>query len=148
MLRTLGTACLLAATTLAGSGCSDSSPGISVSVAGQFRRSNGALVDMAEANPEAWDRVCVLGPYAGNAAAQKTLGFEWDAEGKTAIRRSDGIALLVFVQGNHVAAYAEHPRNLGDFVPMSGKCLARAQARFQQAHEAKGRPAGLYPKPG
>jgi hypothetical protein len=144
--RALSTACLLALTVLAGSACSDASPGISVSIAGQFRRSNGGLVDLAEANPAAWERVCVLGPHSGNAAVKSLLGFDWDAEGRTAIRDNDGIALLLFVQGKQVSAFAENPRNLGDFAPLSGKCFARAHARFQQAHESNGRPAGLYPR--
>src|SRR4051794_14351008 len=73
--------------TLAGlQACSDSEPRISVSIAGQFRRSAGALVDLAEANPAAWDRVCVLGPLTDNRFAKRTLGFDWDAEGKTVIR--------------------------------------------------------------
>ena len=148
LLRTTTLACLSALTTLTGVGCSDASPGISVSIAGQFRRSNGAKVDLAEANAGPWDRVCVLASGADNGAAKKVLGFDWDSEGKTAIRDNDGIALLVFVRGTQVAAFAEHPRNLGDFAPMSGRCFTRGQARFQQALDAPGKPAGLYPKPG
>ena len=147
MIRACCLAGLLAVATTAGTGCSDASPGISVNLAGQFRRSNGGLVDLAEANPQAWDRVCVLAPYADNAAAKRLLGFDWDVEAKTAIHRNDGIALLLFVRGRDVADFIEHPRNLGDFVPQANKCFPRANARFQQAFEAKGRPAGLYPKP-
>ena len=145
MIRSACLVGLLAIATSSGVGCSDASPGISVNIAGQFRRSNGGRVDLAEANPQAWDRVCVLAPYADNAAAKRLLGFDWNAEAKTAIRRNDGIALLLFVRGNQVAGFAEHPRNLGDFVPQANKCFPRAQARFRQAFEAKGKPAGLYP---
>ena len=139
-------ACMLAA--LAGplAACNDADPAISVSIAGQFRRSAGAKVDLVEANPGEWDRVCILGPYSDNAAARQTLGFDWNVEGRTPIRRNDGIAVLLFVRGNEVTEHIEHPRNLGDFVPNSRKCIARADARFYQARETKDRSPGLYPK--
>ena len=138
--------CVLAAIVGAAAGCSEADPAISVSIAGQFRRSAGGNVDLVEANPGEWDRVCVLGPYSDNAAAKRTLGFDWDVEGRTPIRRNDGIAVLLFVRGKEVTEHIEHPRNLGDFVPNSGKCIARANARFYQASETKEKPAGLYPK--
>jgi len=139
-------AALIALAILACSACSDSEPKISVSIAGQFRRSAGAVVDLAEANPSGWDRVCVLAPYSTNAFAKHTLGFDWDAEGKSVIHRNDGINLLVFVTGNHVSDFVEHPRNLGDFASLSGKCFPRASAKFEQKPESKAGPAGLYPK--
>jgi hypothetical protein len=138
--------CLLAALAAVLAGCSEADPAISVSIAGQFRRSAGGTVDLVEANPGEWDRVCILGPYSDNAAAKQTLGFDWDVEGRTPIRRNDGIAVLLFVRGNQVTAHVEHPRNLGDFVPNSRKCIARADARFYQARETKDRSPGLYPK--
>ena len=145
MTRGLATSGLLALLVFGGVACSDASPGISVAIAGQFRRSNGGLVDLAEANPKPWQRVCVLGSYSVNADAKKLLGFDWDAEHRTSIRENDGIMLLLFVQGKQVVDFVEHPRNLGNFFPVGGKCFARAQARFQQMHERPGRPAGLYP---
>jgi hypothetical protein len=127
-------------------GCHDSSPGISVNIAAQFRDSGGGDVDLRKAYEDPWDRVCMLGPYSSNAVARKTLGFDWDAEGKTAIRRNDGIVLLLFVHSRQVVAHAEHPRNLGDFVNLSGQCFPRDRARFDQRRESpKGAP-GLYPK--
>ena len=142
-MRSLVIAALLVSTLGA---CSEADPGISVAIAGQFRRSAGGNVDLVEANPGAWDRVCVLGPYSDNAAAKRVLGFDWNVEGRTPIRRNDGIAVLLFVRGNEVTEHVEHPRNLGDFVPNSRKCIARADARFYQARETKDKPAGLYPK--
>jgi hypothetical protein len=47
-------------------------------IAEQFEASGNTSVDLAQANPEPWDKVCVLGPYATNAAAREMLGFEWD----------------------------------------------------------------------
>jgi hypothetical protein len=138
--------CLLAVLAGLAVGCSEADPAISVSIAGQFRRSAGGNVDLVEANPGEWDRVCVLGPNSDNAAAKRLLGFDWDVEGRTPIRRNDGIAVLLFVRGKEVTEHIEHPRNLGDFVPNSRKCIARADARFYQASETRERPAGRYPK--
>jgi hypothetical protein len=135
---------LLALSAMAG--CTDSSPGISVAVSGEFRRSNGALVDLSEANPDPWDRVCIFGPGADKAAVKKALGFAWDSETKSVIRSNDGIALLVFASGRKVSSFAEHQRNMGDFATLDGKCFVRAKARFEQDGESKGHPAGMYPK--
>jgi hypothetical protein len=52
------------------------------------------------------------------------------------------------VSGGKVAAYAEHPRNLGDFANLSGQCFPRAQAHFVQRSASKQGPIGLYPKQG
>lgn len=126
--------------------CTEADPAVSVSIAGQFRRSAGGKVDLVAANPGAWDRVCALAPYSGNDAARRVLGFDWDVEGRTPIRRNDGIVVLLFVRGREVTAHVEHPRNLGDFIPLAGKCVARADAQFYQARESARGPAGLYPK--
>jgi hypothetical protein len=128
-------------------GCHDSSPGISVNIAAQFRDTAGGTVDLRQAYEADWDRVCVLGPGSGNGAARRTLGFEWDADDKSVIHRNDGIALLLFVRGKEVVAYAEHPRNLGDFANLSGQCFARASASFYQRRKsAQGAAAGMHPK--
>ena len=119
---------------------------LSAAVSGEFRRSNGALVDLAEANPDPWDRVCIFGPGADNSAVKKALGFAWDAEKESVIRTNDGIALLVFASGKKVASFAEHQRNMGDFATLDGKCFPRAKARFEQNGESKGHPAGMYPR--
>jgi len=144
-MRSLVIAALLVSTLGA---CSEADPGISVAIAGQFRRSAGGNVDLVEANPGAWDRVCVLGPYSDNKAAKATLGFDWDAEKLTPIKRNDGIAVLLFVRGKQVTEHVEHPRNLGDFATLSGKCIPRERARFYQASESNRGMAGLYPKEG
>ena len=129
-------------------GCSESESGIAVSIAGQFRRTNGATIDLVAANPQAWDRVCMLGPYSDNAAAKKALGFDWDVESRTAISSNDGIALLLFAQGQQVIEIVEHPRNLGDFSTLTGQCFPRARARFYQNTQPQAGLPGLYPKPG
>ena len=117
-----------------------------MNIAAQFRDSAGGGVDLTKSYEADWDRVCFLAPYSSNATASATLGFDWDAEGKTAIKRNDGIVLLLFVHAKQVAAYAEHPRNLGDFAHLSGQCFPRAQARFVQRSESNQGPAGMYPQ--
>lgn len=91
--------------------------------------SEGA-VDLQAAVPVEWERVCVLGPYSGNADAARTLGFDWPVEQHARISQRDDISLLLFVRGNDVAAAVEHGRKSGDFSPLSGLCFRRGQARF------------------
>jgi hypothetical protein len=93
-------------------------------------RSGGDEVDMSLAFPDNWRLMCVLGPYANNAAVMATLGFSWDAEGRTSIAHNDGIALLLFVEGQTVTNHLEHPRGSGDFTHLSGKCFRREDAQF------------------
>ncbi|MES2322295.1 MAG: hypothetical protein V4633_08545 [Pseudomonadota bacterium] len=107
---------------------------ISEAIAQQFTRSGGSHVDLATAAPGPWEKVCILGPYSDNAVVQKTLGFAWNAEEKSTILLNDGISLLVFVQGNTVVAYVEHPRGSGDFSNLTATCHARSLASF--AHVA------------
>src|SRR5215217_8088707 len=87
----------------------------SKTIAKQFEQSGRTSVDLAEAVPGQWDRVCVIGPYNDNAAVRTTLGFDWDAQSQTSIYVNDGISLLLFVSGGRVVQYVEHPRNSGDF---------------------------------
>ena len=143
--KTLQALALVSLLLFGAAGCHDSSPGISVNIAAQYRDGSGG-VDLGKSYEGEWDRVCFLGPYASNATARSTLGFDWDAEGKTAIRRNDGIVVLLFVRAKQVAAYAEHPRNLGDFANLSGQCYPRSQARFIQQQPSPQGKSGMYPR--
>lgn len=121
---------------------------ISDSIARQFKASRGARVDLALAYPAAWDRVCVLGPYADDGTARRALGFDWSAETKSSIHYSDTISVLVFVRANEVVSYVEHPRNKGDFSNLSEHCYARAKAVFRQLDHPDHGWAGLFASPG
>jgi len=136
---------LLALALVAAGGCSDSKPGVSVNIAGQMEKSGGTKVDLAQANTDPWDRVCMLAPMQNQSVTRKMLGFEWSAGDHTAITRNDGISLLIFVQGNQVAKFTEHPRNLGDFASLTGRCFPRDKAVFYQAPNSQGRAGGMYP---
>ena len=109
-------------------GCKDYSAAIS----DQFNASGKESIDLERAIPSNWDKVCVLGPYTDNAAASKTLGFGWPVESRSDIRDSDGISLLVFVSGKSVIEHVEHPRNMGDFANLSGRCFTPSEARFKR----------------
>lgn len=104
----------------------------------QFMASQTAPVDLSAVGPASWERVCILSPYTNNQRAEHVLGFKWDAESKTSIAGSDGINVLVFVQGQRVVAYTEHPRNLGDFSKLQPRCLVRSQATVKRESDFNG----------
>lgn len=80
----------------------------------------------------------MLSPYTTNQSAEQVLGFKWDAESRTSIAGSDGINVLVFVQKQQVVAYAEHPRNKGDFSNLQPRCLPRSQSTLKRESGAEG----------
>jgi len=82
--------------------------------------------------------MCILTPYTDNAQAEKVLGFKWGAEDKTSIAGSDGINVLVFIKDNEVIGYTEHPRNKGDFVNVTPKCITQDHAKFEYVSDDNG----------
>jgi hypothetical protein len=121
------------------------SPEISSAISEQLARTGGRSVDLATVVKHSWDRVCILGPYSNNKIAQSTLGFEWDAELRTSIQFNEGISLLVFVSGQDVVAYVEHPRNMGDFSNLTARCFPRSNAQFNYDPHPKNGWPGLFP---
>ena len=119
-------------------GCSSGNSPISEQITVQFEVSKTAPIDLSVVGPTSWDRVCVLGPYTTNETAEKVLGFKWDAESKTSIAGSDGVNVLVFVHNQQVVAYAEHPRNKGDFSKLQSRCLPRSNATVIREPGASG----------
>lgn len=103
---------------------------ISYDIESQLNRSQTEAINLQTVGPADWESMCVLEPYTSNQRAAEILGFEWDAESETEIDRSDGINVLVFVRGDEVVAFTEHPRNKGDFVGIEPKCFSRQQAVF------------------
>ncbi len=110
---------------------------ISQNITQQFN-AGGAVLDLSIVGPDTWERVCVLGPYTDNAAAERVLGFKWDLAKNSSIREKDGTNLLVFVQQQAVVTFTEHPRNQGDFAEVAGKCFDRGQAKFDRQVEKSG----------
>ena len=108
-------------------GCTDYSSRIS----DQFNATGRTSIDLMQAVPITWDKLCILGPYSGDEEAERTLGFKWPAERRTSIENNDGIALLLFVQNNSVVEYIEHPRDQGDFAPLASQCFKSSNAKFK-----------------
>jgi putative lipase involved disintegration of autophagic bodies len=125
-------------------GCTEKNP-TSAAIAKQFTDTGGQLVNLAKISPNAWSRVCILGPYSNNEAAAQALGFSWDLEGKTSVFSSDAVSLLVFANSQEVIFYVEHPRNQGDFSNLSKQCFAKAQARFSHDSRPDEGWPGLFP---
>lgn len=100
-------------------------------------RSQEPVLDLSVAEPSAWDRVCVFSPYStSDLHGRRTLGFSWDMDHLTLISSNEGISLLVFASGQHVVAFAEHPRVEGDFAHLGGRCFVRDRAKFQRETRA------------
>lgn len=119
---------------------------VSDSIARNFKATEGKTVNLAAAVPGNWERVCILGPYSDNTAAKRALGFDWNIERKTTIQNNEGISLLLFLQGQSVLQYAEHPRSAGDFTNLSGRCFGRDAAVFFYVPFPKRGWHGLFPK--
>jgi hypothetical protein len=118
----------LALVALCLSACTNPTDNISTKLTAQFDSSNSRLIDISRIGPKVWDRFCVLGPYTMNDEAAKILGFEWNVEQHSSVTTDDWINLLAFVSRNEVVAYAEHPRNKGDFLKLEPRCLSRHQS--------------------
>ena len=119
---------------------------ISHEIAKQFELSGRRSVDLAKAAPGPWEKVCIIGPYMDNTGVSATLGFEWDSRSKTSILTNDSISLLLFVRGNQVVEYVEHPRKHGDFSNLNTRCFAREKALFMQDQAPAAGWPGLIPK--
>lgn len=112
----------------------------------QFHSSGRTFVNLANVVQDAWDKVCILGPYSTSKHAYDTLGFAWPVEEKSTISTSDHIALLLFVKNQTVLEFVEHPRRDGDFANLSLQCFKREEAIFHHlTNPQKGWP-GLFPQ--
>ena len=77
----------------------------------------------------AWDRVCIFGPYSPDDKVEAVTGIHGAGERAYDIRSNDGINVLMFIDGGHIAASVAHPRGRGDFGPeVVRKCYSREQA--------------------
>jgi hypothetical protein len=103
-----------------------------------LRASQGAVIDLSREMPGDWERVCILGPYSGDEAAAKALGFDWKVDAHSSIRSSDTISLMVLVKGGEVTRDIDVPRRDGDFSGLSGQCFTRASAKFTMKQQSQG----------
>jgi hypothetical protein len=104
-----------------------------------LERTGRTSIDLAKVVPGDWEKVCVLGPYTDNAAVRDTIGFDWDAQSKTSMFSSDGASLLLFVRGQDVVEYVEHPRWQGDFSNLTGRCFPKNRSIFVHSQSDKWR---------
>jgi hypothetical protein len=118
--------------------CTSSDNSISQKIIAELNSSPLAPIDLAKIGPPTWEKVCVLGSYTTNGEAEKILGFKWDVEQKSTVTKNDGINLLVFVKGQDVLAYTEHPRNKGDFSELQSRCLSRKQSTLLRKSDSNG----------
>ena len=118
--------------------CSPGDGSISAQITEKFEAGGSAPINLTQVGPPSWERVCVLGPYTTNEAAEQVLGFKWDVQSKSSIGSSDGINLLVFLKNQEVSAYTEHRRDKGDFLELKPRCIGRNQASLLSRVEASG----------
>lgn len=127
-------------------GCEAPVSKISEELTRQFQASGRSFVNLAEVVPAPWEKVCILGPFSDNKAVATTLGFDWPEISKSSIETDKDIALLLFVNGNKVVEFVDHPRRDGDFTNLSRQCYSRQRAIFVHlTNPPKGYP-GLFPK--
>jgi len=87
-------------------------------------------IELSEALPGEWDRVCVLSPYSTNEMAEEIVGKSVNVELRSSIDGSDSIALLVTMKSGRVEKLIEVPRNSVDFAALGGKCFPREDSVF------------------
>ena len=87
---------------------------------------NGEDVDLRTLARFSWDRVLVVDAGTSRAAISRRLGHEW-----TGIDTVDGGDLLIFLDGSHVARFADYRGN-GQFADVSRPfaSLPRSRAVF------------------
>lgn len=128
--------------------CAPGDSKVTNEIARKFKQSGGKSINLVEAVPSSWEKVCILGPYSNNKVAEEVLGFSWDVEARTSILLNEGISLLLFVRGKEVVESKEHPRGDGDFSNLTRKCFARENAIFiHDPNPSEGWP-GLFPSIG
>ena len=113
---------------------------VSTKLSEQMRRGPVTTIDFATIARFPWDRMYVFGPYTSAAQINASLGFQWQGVRWTSIDSSKGHNLVVFVKGNEVVHWFEHPRNRGELEDLADpNGYAREEAQFQVYRTADGR---------
>ena len=73
------------------------------------------FLDVRRVMPFGWEALYIFPPHTPIDHIERTLGFKWRKAKDTRIDERDDITLLVFITGQTVHEYVEHPRNKGDF---------------------------------
>lgn len=96
-------------------------------------------VDFTRVYPSEWDRVYFFPPYTSHEQIHQELGFHWADVAQTSIDQNDGVNLVVFVHGERVIDWFEHPRHLDLTELAVPGGFPKAAARFQVVRDAEGR---------
>jgi hypothetical protein len=126
-MRTLLFAIALAAA-FSTTACSVRDEEISRSIAYHIDSRSSAPFSLQSLVRADWQRVCIVAPYATNESFEKVVGFKWNVQRHSSIGGNDGISLLVFIRGQEVVAFTEHPRGKGDFTRVIPPCVEREKA--------------------
>jgi hypothetical protein len=87
-----------------------------------------ALADIA-AFP--WDRMVFLGPYDGQAMADRALGFHWPDFRLFGLESSGGFSSIIFADADHVVRVEKVGRCRPDFArELRGTSVVRENAKF------------------
>jgi hypothetical protein len=94
-------------------------------------RGNRAI-DLAQLTGFEWDRVVLLGPYTGQAEAERALGIRWPEYPLLGLGASDSFSLIVFADGSRLARVERIERCSPDFSPdLLARPISRAGGRFR-----------------
>lgn len=107
------------------SACSETTPVEAI----DLTPSDGELV-LADLVAGAWERVCVAGPYSTGGRIEEITGSAEASRLDSQIFHSDGITLLVFLDGQSVTRALEVSNGLSDFTRLDGRCFAMEDASF------------------
>ena len=111
------------------SGCQEEA--IVATIGAQVRRGPGHQLALSEVALFDWNRVCLFGPYTPAATLVQTTGLPDAARVTHGIESNDGIALLLFLDGDRIVREVTLPRAEGDFAPeLLGKCYSPRNAIF------------------
>lgn len=89
-------------------------------------------IDLAQLTEFEWDRVVLLGPYTGQAEAERALGTQWPEYPLLGLESADSFSLIAFVNGSRLARVEKIERCSPDFGPdVLAKPISRAGGRFR-----------------
>jgi hypothetical protein len=101
-------------------------------IAEDFRRGDGAKVDLGRLVDVRWDRMFVLTPYTPLEEAQRELPGPWSESDHDGLDMRDDICVLAFFDGPRLASRVTHLRGRGDFAAAGRKGgYRRSEAVFE-----------------
>ena len=132
--------------------CEGRGAGVESGIERQLRPGEDAVVDMRVAAPFSWTALHIFSPYTLDEVVERRIEAGLDESRTRNVELQDRIHLLVFMDGESVAAVVELPREVADFVVGdSGATYGRDRTRFRARRRGEltdGRPhLVLVPEP-